>query len=1125
MRFGATLLLLFGLSNYSSATVSCDHAHALTDVARRVPSYVIKSSSEPAISDSALPSGWYFAKDSVRYYTLVNGTAPEYVHCGTYNPIYIKEKLEKLDEGKEYEVDACLVDYDSNCKHIYTIKVRKCRQQIQYYLLPTDGTSAYCFEPSSFSVEEPAPDYKIPGKIQVSVALMYRRNISSNSTVPELDFKCNFNSTATIKTGSKGYYYGVSWVINGRIEKIFSPVMANDLDGTNLNETTIGKLKFKFGLTIQCAIRVSSAATGNQTNPQMSDTFYAGIKVLTPRITLNSGSSESILLQPTIPLGCRRSDVLQYLNVAAPPCDLGIEMFDPNSTYPCLDTVITLSNQKLCGSKITGWRNTTSKPCMHSHNVELCNSSSIISSLSRVSIQISASNDQLQYPEDKTFTVQLKTGNNAPHKFWENVRLDDVKVFYTGGSQNNEWKNKECSVINDPTLATFDGHRPSSISPSYINDSSHYLLYHNKESLAEVQIKTQLCDADSRNNSLTSVCTCAAAIQAGGDVFLIDICSDIKRAEFSRCRGNVLNVRKATDSYYEVYLPTGTKVTIEIRFYQTSNFLRIYIFPSPSDVNNTNGLCGNLDGNEETVNNDYYVKWKLQNSLFNPLPDNLPSSPLAYNHTVCICSKAFPSATSQNGQNDSTAAICFSREYAVCTEKIQLLEEKKTCTLKYKRSVERHRRNIERLLVLSLSSENSNNRVRKSITISHLTEEQAYKECLDVFKSKPTYNMIDELPDISLNDSLSACVNDMMVDGRDFWKEESYNSWVSVVTQEIDRNGTLREEKSEVVSNFKSLTCPSQCNFNGNCINGTCVCKDDYVGDSCFVKKSGLLELTDIEGGGECDLADGDDCHDCLQFHTKNLLKGFKCRIDTVDLDVNGTVISSDVHDRNGEYESMFDGYCCPFAVTKRRKKRDVISNTFTVRYSVSISNDGIHYGPGRNVHVFDSTCQSYVMMPTGDLIFSLKAGTCYIDSQCYREGERSLASPFLICCPFVTSYQWSIRQDCVPPTSNQGNDEKHSKFEIVVVSVSVSGILIVACVVVFAIWTYKSKKRTVSTTAEEPPNYSGYTDLDFSNQPYNKKFKSGGKTFQPGHPNVFTTDYGQQRKYDTNTRKYEQNT
>jgi hypothetical protein len=82
-------LLFSGLSKFISATTCSGQARALTDVARRGPSYKIKSS-EPAISDSALPSGWYFAKDRVRYYTLVNGTAPKYVHCGTYNPIYIE---------------------------------------------------------------------------------------------------------------------------------------------------------------------------------------------------------------------------------------------------------------------------------------------------------------------------------------------------------------------------------------------------------------------------------------------------------------------------------------------------------------------------------------------------------------------------------------------------------------------------------------------------------------------------------------------------------------------------------------------------------------------------------------------------------------------------------------------------------------------------------------------------------------------------------------------------------------------------------------------------------------------------------------------------------------------------
>lgn len=60
------------------------------------------------------------------------------------------DKVGKLDEGKEYPVIACLVDFDSSCKQRYRIKIRRCGQEIQYYLLPSDGTSAYCFGIQSF---------------------------------------------------------------------------------------------------------------------------------------------------------------------------------------------------------------------------------------------------------------------------------------------------------------------------------------------------------------------------------------------------------------------------------------------------------------------------------------------------------------------------------------------------------------------------------------------------------------------------------------------------------------------------------------------------------------------------------------------------------------------------------------------------------------------------------------------------------------------------------------------------------------------------------------------------------------------------------------------------------------
>lgn len=100
-----------------------------------------------------------------------------------------------------------------------------------------------------------------------------------------------------------------------------------------------------------------------------------------------------------------------------------------------------------------------------------------------------------------------------------------------------------------------------------MNPSGHFLLYKNTKYAAEVQIKTKSCNAD-----YTSVCTCAAAIEAGGDVFLFDICSSIKRATFSHCRGNILNVREVHENNYDVsiflyiYGPYHTNFNLNIFF-------------------------------------------------------------------------------------------------------------------------------------------------------------------------------------------------------------------------------------------------------------------------------------------------------------------------------------------------------------------------------------------------------------------------------------------------------------------------------------------------------------------------------------------------------------------------------
>lgn len=50
-----------------------------------------------------------------------------------------------LQEGVSYSFLACLLDPTDVCKVSYNISVRRCGYEMQYYLVATDGDSAYCF--------------------------------------------------------------------------------------------------------------------------------------------------------------------------------------------------------------------------------------------------------------------------------------------------------------------------------------------------------------------------------------------------------------------------------------------------------------------------------------------------------------------------------------------------------------------------------------------------------------------------------------------------------------------------------------------------------------------------------------------------------------------------------------------------------------------------------------------------------------------------------------------------------------------------------------------------------------------------------------------------------------------
>lgn len=55
------------------------------------------------------------------------------------------------------------------------------------------------------------------------------------------------------------------------------------------------------------------------------------------------------------------------------------------------------------------------------------------------------------------------------------------------------------------------------------------------------------------------------------------------------------------------------------------------------------------------------------------------------------------------------------------------------------------------------------------------------------------------------------------------WREEHFSGWTSLILEEIRKNKTYIIENRQVGTSFENITCPFQCNFNGDCKQGTMV--------------------------------------------------------------------------------------------------------------------------------------------------------------------------------------------------------------------------------------------------------------------------------------------------------------
>ncbi|KAH3881530.1 hypothetical protein DPMN_005456 [Dreissena polymorpha] len=862
--------------------------------------------------------------------------------------------------------------------------------------------------------------------IDILPTLSYREQLDETTSgaityTPYIVFKCHF-----ILDGS--FFYFIDWYVNGVAYKTFGP--SRNLDELVLTDTYLENDKISPGIDIYCGVRVASDETGRTTPSFNSTVFFAGLKIVGNRTSLSQDTEASVRLMSTVPIGCK-------YNSHAPntDCFLDLQIYDP-AGYKCNQGNIVqlkvMPDSQFCGQKIKGLK-----------RGDFWN----ISAIYEVKIQTvdETRNDKSRY------SLHMLTATDFGHRWFSNYKLGAVDVDV----QKDNTYSRVCYSHVDPHMKTADGQY-------YENqEDGEYLLYKNVKYGIEVQEKYKRC------NNNYALCTCGIAIKAGADVFMINTCGTAVFTGFVSCRdGGILKIVNQGTRQFYVYTPIGTWIDIYMHGSSYINTMNVDIYMAPKDKKQTEGLCGYFDGNNAndfrtrngtTISASSYPyaftrSWRLNDdeNLFKTVRPPLRKWSET-NGMYCVCD---PPST-----RNTSRGVCAETQYMRCPRYEATTQ--KYCRFsgnrKKRSTVMKEERELLRLLALTKQSKEVHDlkkRSEMSVNGSSIDVEVARRHCTAAINgSVAVSNNAESLGGESPDEVINQCMFDVQAGDDLSLAQVHIDSLNGLVEKELAKDPEYVANNADKVQTFIKNSCPSNCSGQGVCSDeGTCICSKYTHGSDCSIDERVALIIDDIEGGGLCNLTDGDGCT-CFYVRTMNLLQNFSCQINTKVGLTDGTILDKTPVHLSGEYDDMFTGVCCVQASEDPSRERRSVAESllFWKKYDIAISNDGTNFGSPVSMIVFDSVCQE--VLDLGEV--TLKDDFCFIDGTCVASYGSHISDECYQCEPSIDKYAWT--QVCEP--------EKPQNQTAVIISVVVGFVLAVALIISgIVIWKLKIQPRMKKT-------------------------------------------------------------
>jgi hypothetical protein len=679
--------------------------------------------------------------------------------------------------------------------------------------------------------------------------------------------------------------------------------------------------------------------------------------------------------------------------------------------------------------------------------------------------------------QTRNLTVWLRKVDASGTKTIEQRSLAVIKIKICDRDHSST-----CSSINDPHTTTFDGRYYNNFQEGF------FILYRHKTLPYEAHIITQRCNGQ-------ATCNCGAGVMSGDTVFFVDRCRK-KSFVNKHCGGehgngrysckNLMSVavyahtqftpgtrifsRNNGKDYY-VWLPHGTVVKISV----SGDYLNVWVTPSPADWELTEGLCGFYNGqpsddlkkrngeiHEGPGNShggqpvDFCNNWRVQGNemIYGGVSSN-PFWPPMY--CECRANQTVPSTgqvfTSQCGYSAILETCDRDSSGVEITINSTFNENPPAPSKPEKPNNGNNGHNRRRRATDSQLSDFDIDTtfVPPPIPSDDSSVQNATLRCQQFFDSVEIFKTCSKETGASTNESLSSCVEDLLVSGSDAWMNAALESYKQLCGQHLALNSSI---PATVVEQITNLACPNECNGRGSCVNGSCHCIDGFSGTDCGFALNASLEYVDVYNN-TCDMRSA-NCARARVLGVGIIPDVTTCHAQSIKVDSNG--ISEVGSEQQVEiiFVSETEVHC--------------LINSSTGAY-VKLNNNGVASDRAAFV-IYDSVCFK-CNNDTGSFTCDKLVESCVIEGICYGPGEQSPNNACLVCTPNITAtnFSASTADGCVTKSPVKTGSSDVGLIVGLVIGLS-AFVAIVTGLSVFLYMKFHNGSAKLPTEYEHPPAY-----------------------------------------------------